>query len=123
MKKVPFIILCFVLVALSGCKDKGFMPERLLSENEMVTIMADVSIIEAEISYQKMKERDHDPNDTTVVMHKDYVKMSRECYNQLFEHHGITDSIFEQNMRYYTERPEVLERIMDSTMQRLMKLH
>ena len=99
------------------------MPERLLSENEMVTIMADVSIIEAEISYQKMKERDHDPNDTTVVMHKDYVKMSRECYNQLFEHHGNTDSIFEQNMRYYTERPEVLERIMDSTMQRLMKLH
>ena len=123
MKRLSIIILCFVLVILSGCKDKGFMPERLLTEEEMITIMADISIIEAEISYQKMQERERDPNDTTAVAHKDYLKMSKECYDQLFEHYGITDSIFEQNMRYYTERPEVLERIMDSTMQRLMKLH
>ena len=123
MKRLSIIILCFVLVILSGCKDKGFMPERLLTEEEMITIMDDVSIIEAEISYQKMQERERDPNDTPAVAPKDYLKMSKECYDQLFEHYGITDSIFEQNMRYYTERPEVLERIMDSTMQRLMKLH
>ena len=97
------------------------MPERLLTEQEMITVMVDVSIIEAEITYLKMQERERDPNDTTEVVARDYVKMSREYYAQLFEHHGITDSIFEQNMRYYTERPEVLERIMDSTMQRLIK--
>ena len=83
--------------------------------------MADVQIIEAEINYQKQQERERDPNDTTPVVPKDYLKMSREYYNQLFEHYGITDSILEQNMRYYTERPEVLERIMDSTMQRLIR--
>lgn len=87
----------------------------------MITIMADVQIIEAEINFQKQQERERDPNDTTAIAPKDYLKMSREYYNQLFEHYGITDSILEQNMRYYTERPEVLERIMDSTMQRLIK--
>ncbi len=87
----------------------------------MITIMVDVQIIEAEINYQKQQERERDPNDTTAIMPKDYLKMSREYYNQLFEHYGITDSILEQNMRYYTEHPEVLERIMDSTMQRLIK--
>ena len=87
----------------------------------MITIMADVQIIEAEINFQKQQERERDPNDTTAITPKDYLKMSREYYNQLFEHYGITDSILEQNMRYYTERPEVLERIMDSTMQRLIK--
>lgn len=87
----------------------------------MITIMADVQIIEAEINFQKQQERERDPNDTTSVAPKDYLKMSREYYNQLFEHYGITDSILEQNMRYYTEHPEVLERIMDSTMQRLIK--
>ena len=122
MKRLSIIILCFVLVILSGCKDKGFMPERLLTEEEMITIMADVSIIEAEISYQKMQERERDPNDTTAVVPKDYVKISQDYYAQLFEHHGITDSIFLQNMRYYTERPADLERIMDSVVQRLMKL-
>ena len=54
-------------------------------------------------------------------MPKDYLKMSRFYYDQLFEHYGITDSIFSQNMQYYTERPEVLERIMDSVTQRLLK--
>lgn len=87
----------------------------------MITIMVDVQIIEAEINYQKQQERERDPNDTTAITPKDYLKMSRKYYNQLFEHYGITDSILEQNMRYYTEHPEVLERIMDSTMQRLIK--
>ena len=68
-----------------------------------------------------MEEQDRDPDDTTKIVPKDYIKISRDYYDQLFEHYGITDSIFEQNMRYYTERPEVLERIMDSTLQRLMK--
>ena len=121
MKRLPIIILCFVLATACGHKDKGFKHDRLLTEEEMITIMADVQIIEAEINYQKQQERERDPNDTTPVVPKDYLKMSREYYAQLFEHYGINDTILEQNMRYYTERPEVLERIMDSTMQRLIK--
>ena len=97
------------------------MPDRLLTEQEMITIMADVQVIEADINYQKQQERERDPNDTTPVVPKDYLKMSRFYYDQLFEHYGITDSIFSQNMKYYTERPEVLERIMDSVTQRLLK--
>lgn len=119
MKRLSIIILCFVLATTCGCKDKGFKPERLLSEQEMITLMVDLQIIEAEITFQKQQEREHDPNDTTAVAPKDYVKMSRDYYGQLFEHYGITDTILEQNMRYYTERPEVLERIMDSVTQRL----
>ena len=121
MKRLSIIILCFVLATACGHKDKGFKPDRLLTEEEMITIMVDVQIIEAEINYQKQQERERDPNDTTAITPKDYLKMSRKYYNQLFEHYGITDSILEQNMRYYTEHPEVLERIMDSTMQRLIK--
>ena len=121
MKRLPIIILCFVLATACGHKDKGFKPSRLLTEEEMITIMTDVQIIEAEINYQKQQDRERDPNDTTPVVPKDYLKMSREYYAQLFEHYGINDTILEQNMRYYTERPEVLERIMDSAMQRLIK--
>lgn len=97
------------------------MPDRLLTEQEMITIMTDVQIIEADINRQKTQERERDPNDTTKVVPKDYVAISRDYYAQLFEHYGITDTIFAQNMRYYTERPETLEKIMDSVMQRLLK--
>ena len=97
------------------------MPDRMLTEQEMITIMTDVQIIEADINRQKTIERERDPNDTTKVVAKDYVAIARDYYAQLFEHYGITDTIFSQNMRYYTEHPETLEKIMDSVMQRLMK--
>ena len=97
------------------------MPERLLNEQEMIAIMTDVQIIEADINYQKSQESEQRPDDTIKTIPKDYVKISRDYYSQLFEHYGITDSIFEQNLRYYTERPAVLEKIMDSVVQRLTK--
>jgi hypothetical protein len=102
---------------LSACghKDKGFMPERLLSEAEMIDIMTDVQIIEADINYQKTKEREAEEAP------KDYKDLTQSYYDQLFTHYGITDSIFSQNMRYYTERPDQLEIIMDSVMQRFVR--
>ena len=121
MKRLALLSLFFVLVTACGRKDKGFMPERLLNEQEMMDIMTDVQIIEADINYQKTQEHEQQEIDSVKIAPKDYVKMSRDYYTQLFEHYGITDSIFSQNMRYYTERPAVLEKIMDSVLQRLTK--
>ena len=114
-------MLFFLLVTACGHKEKGFMPERLLTEQEMIDMLTDVQIIEADINYQKNLERDQQNEDSVKTAPKDYVKMSREYYDQFFEHYGITDSIFSQNIRYYSERPEVLERIVDSVMNRLDK--
>ena len=111
----------FVLAALVGCKDKGYVPAHLLTEQEMITIMTDVQIIEADINNQKTQEKDQKEEDSVEIVPKDYVKMSREYYDQLFEHYDITDSILVQNIRYYADRPESLERIMDSVVQRLEK--
>ena len=97
------------------------MPDRLLNEQEMIDIMTDVQIIEADINYQKSQEYSDDINDTIKRVPKNYVSISRNYYAQLFEHYDITDSIFAQNLRYYTERPAVLEKIMDSVVQRLTK--
>lgn len=119
MKRFAIIALFFVLVLACSRKDKGFMPERLLSEQEMIAVMTDVQIIEADINQQKSQERERSFSDTVMFTAQDFAKLSRNYYSQLFDHYGITDSIFAQNMRYYTERPAVLERIMDSVLQRL----
>jgi hypothetical protein len=121
MKKLSIIILFFLLAAACGRKEKSFMPEHLLSEQEMIDVLTDVQIIEADINYQKNQEQDKTEEDSIKIVPKDYFKMSREYYDQLFTHYGITDSIFDQNIKYYAERPEVLQRIMDSIVQRLEK--
>ncbi len=114
MKRILLIILLFVLVAACGHKDKGFMPERLLTEREMVDIMTDVQIIEADVNYRKTQvEEDSLPLNLR--------KLTQSYYDQLYEHYGVTDSIFSQNLRYYTEHPDLLEKIMDSVMQRLQR--
>ena len=59
MKRFSLIILLFVLVtACGGHKDKGFIPDRLLTEQEMIDLMTDVQIIEGDITYQKTRERE-----------------------------------------------------------------
>ncbi len=106
--------MLFVLVAACGHKDKGFMPDQLLTEREMIDIMTDVQIIEADLNFRKTQEKD--PGAEVV----DIRALSKSYYNQLFEHYGITDSIFSQNLKYYSEHPDWLEKIMDSVMQRFV---
>ena len=121
MKRLSVIILFFLLATACGRKENGFMPERLLTEQEMVDVLTDVQIIEADINYQKTQEREQNEEDSIKIAPKDYVKMSREYYDQLFKHYDITDSILLQNIRYYSDQPEVLERIMDSVLNRFTK--
>lgn len=106
MKQVVIAIVLLFLLAACGNKSKTIMPSRLLTEQEMIAIMYDVQILEADMNYRKSNG-------------KMIGDMSKGYYQQLFEHYGITDSIFDENMRYYTRDPATMERIMDSVTQRL----
>ena len=100
--------LFFVLASSCGNKNKAVVPSHLLTEQEMIAVMTDVQILEADMNYRKSNG-------------KMIGDMAKEYYRQLFEHYGITDSIFNENMRYYTYDPATTERIMDSVMERLTK--
>ena len=82
----------------------------MLSEEQMVDVMTDVQIMEGIISYKR------NSNQKTA-----YIKTIG--YDTLFSHYGITDSIFEENFRYYNDvNPLVLIRIMDSVEARLGRM-
>ena len=106
MKRLTIITLFLLLFSACGNKSKTFTPSRLLTEQEMIAIMTDVQILEADMNQRKANG-------------KMIGDMPKEYYRQLFEHYGITDSIFSENLRYYTYSPATMERIMDSVTQRL----
>ena len=108
MKRLSCILLIFLLLAACGQKEKSMKPSRLLTEQEMTDILTDVQILEADINHRKSEGKSVDG-------------IAESYYSQLFEHYGITDSIFDENMRYYTRQPATLERIMDSATQRLTR--
>ena len=104
------VAILLVLLGLSCCnRDKVRKPEVFLKEQQMIDVMTDAYLIEAKLNLMKSEGTD------VSQLQEDY-------YDQLFEHYGITDSLFEQNMYYYTYHPDVLERVMDSVNKRLLKV-
>ena len=107
--KILFGVVLLLLFSCGSEKKKN-TPSVLLSEPQMVDVMTDVQIMENIISYKK------NINQKTA-----YLKIIG--YDTLFAHHGITDSIFKENLTYYNNvEPQTLMRIMDSVETRLAKM-
>lgn len=108
MRKFGFFLIA-VLLAFTSCmnKEKVKKPEVFLSEPQMIDVLADCYLIEAQLNQMKS-------SGVTV----DSLQVA--YYDQLFEHYGINDSVFEENMNYYTHQPATLVRIMDSVTNRFV---
>ena len=97
------ILTLSVLLLLMSCEKQAKVtaPNLLLSEPQMVEIMTDVYVLENAISYRRGKGISTN-------------NLKTKGYEALFDHYGITDSVFFENMDYYNENPVVMKRIMDS---------
>lgn len=107
MKKYAWLLV-LALSALMSCTDREKRPGVFLDEPQMIDVLTDAYLIEAQLNVKK-----------SVGI--DVTDLQASYYEQLFEYYGITDTIFEQNMVYYTRQPAVLERIMDSVTNRFAK--
>lgn len=96
---------------LLGCESEPekAMPAVLLSEAQMVDVMVDVQLMESSINVRK------NSNHQTTYLRT-------HGFDTIFSHHGITDSIFTENFRYYSETPDVMLRIMDSVVVELNRM-
>lgn len=101
-------MLVLALLPFASCTDREKQPEVFLDEPQMIDVLTDAYLIEAQLNLKK----------TAGI---DVTDLQASYYEQLFEHYGITDSIFEQNMVYYTRQPAILERIMDSVSNRFAR--
>ena len=106
------IVLATALLFFVACnhKDKTPLPQTLLTETQMVDILTDTYLLEAELNYKKSQGDNTDP-------------LQASYYQQLFDHYQIDDSIFQQNMTFYSYKRDALERIMDSVVNRIAALH
>ena len=105
-----WLLLLLPLLVFSSCnnKEKVRKPEVFLNEQQMIDILTDSYLIEAELTQKRSSG-------------VEVSSLQKTYYDQLFAHHAITDSIFEENMYYYTHHPDILERMMDSVMNRFVK--
>lgn len=109
METNKLYILVFGLLFLVSCKynkPQGTIPSVLIPENKMVEILTDIQIMESAINYKK---------NTNQVTYN----LKEKGYDTIFSHHGITDSIFFENVSFYNANTETMNRIFDSITKRL----
>ena len=109
MRKCCFLALLSVLVFCS-CNNRNKIkePQVFLDEQQMIDLLTDSYLIEADLTQKRSSGVEVAP-------------LQKAYYEQLFEHYEITDTIFQENMNYYTYHPDILERMMDSVMNRFIK--
>lgn len=109
MRKILLFSVLFVALLVACSNEKKIeAPEPLLSEQQMIDVLTDSYLIEAMLNKKKTEGQKVD-------------SMQSAYYNQLMEHYGITDSIFDANMQYYSYDLATLERIMDSVNNRFLE--
>jgi uncharacterized protein DUF4296 len=90
-------IAAFALLFFS-CKTKRSLPEGILPQDRMVTVLSELYLSEQKIS--------------TLGIRRDSLKQVFGLMkDSIFERTGVSDSVFKKSMNYYMDRPQALENI------------
>jgi hypothetical protein len=106
------IVLFFTAAAstiFSCARNKTEFPEPdlLLSEEQMIDVIQDVHLAEATLNFKRNIGQVFDRNKTIY-------------FDRIFVEHGLTPEIFEKNLLYYNQKPEVMEKIYEEVIARLL---
>lgn len=86
------MLLIIMLFSLLGCKpsDQTPVPDKLIPRDQMVDIMADVEVVEAQLRFQQ-----------TRINNDSLQKVKTKSYDSLYMYYKITPDQFKQNLKYY----------------------
>ena len=91
-----FISFLFLALGLSCTSNSS--PQGILDENLMASILVDIQLAEGKVSSLPISY------DSSQVL---YSLLEKD----IFSKHGVTDSVFIENMEYYLESAEKMDRI------------
>lgn len=113
MRRTVFAVLIILAVSFFiNCKPKVQLkfdkPDLLLTENQMSRLLMDAQLVEGALITNKTKN-------------KASKQLKTEYYEKIFEEHGVTEEIFKENVSYYNQFPETMEKIYDEVLAGLSK--
>lgn len=107
------IAFLFLLPLFFSCyhenKPEVKVPEQLLSESEMVSILTDVQLVEAANIYRRTRRIEQGG-------------FRESAYQHVFTNYGITAKVLNQNIDYYNNDPEKMELIYEQVLAKLSRM-
>lgn len=108
--RVLFILL---LPLLFSCyhenQVKVEVPEHLLSESDMVSIITDIQLTEGALTYRRTRRIEQQG-------------FRKSAYKQIFSTYGISAKILNENFNYYNNDPEKMELIYEQVLAKLSRM-
>ena len=106
MKKIIISILLFTLFACN--EETEMIPDNVLSQEKMVSVMVDVQLVEAALIVNQLK------GDEAKEAAVNY-------YDSVMKQHNISREEFDVSFKYYAEHPGLMEQIYDEMLNELSK--
>jgi len=106
---IKHTLFVFLVLVLFSCDIPEKVPENILSEEKMIAIIVDVQLLEATYNSRLLQTDDRGE------------RMTRYA-NEIFEHHGVSEKLFNESYSYYQDYPEELELIYENVFEKLEAL-
>lgn len=112
MRKIlGFVLIAFLFFSCYHENQKEIVvPEKLLSEDELVEVLTDLQLAEGLITYQRLQK---------ISVKKDF---KDSVYNLVFENYGLTIPELTSNLNYYNNDPQNMEILYEKVLSNLSKL-
>ena len=104
MKKVFLVFI--ISSAMFACSEATEIPAEFIPKDKMVQVLIDVHLAESTVSSRNM------PQDSAAVLYKMYE-------NQIFQKHGVTDSLYRKSYKWYIENVEVMDDVYEEVVDSL----
>lgn len=101
MKKYLFIIITLIATSCGQFNSGSRPPADVIPEEKMTTILAQICLVEARFQRR------------LTIKGASNEEMALENYVGIFNENDITSEEFKTSYNYYTEHPEILEKIYD----------
>lgn len=102
--------ILFLFVVLAACNEpKPDQPDYLLSENDMVSLMVDMHLVETAQNLKLMGV------DSTNRRYQQY-------FNSIFETHQVSRADFDSSLMYYSSKTERMNVIYDKVLEELYEM-
>lgn len=105
-KKILITLILYGSICLLSCQQEEIKPQ--IADDEMVKILTDLHISEAAILSLNQKLKD---------------SVSNVYYQQIFEIHGVTDSVFYQDLEILRNDAKRLEEIYNKVIDKIELLN
>ena len=100
------LLLALLMLAWAGCTQQESVPENILPQHKMVSIITDVHELEAKIGLLKLD------NDSSTALFN-------EKQTLLMDKHGVSYSDYTRSYDYYLSRIELMNKIYEAVVDSL----